>query len=142
MSDSYTRCGLTSIKTANNHYWFPTLPAEGDKVKILLPVEGNKFTLIESVDDLVNWFFDAFPNAVMAARQVKPVGIIPVQVKHRKYKEIIEDGIKVLCPHCNGDDIHRNGYGKDKSRRFFCLHCRKTFTMNEFKSKGYDPLNT
>lgn len=138
----FKRTGFTSIKAGDRHYWFPTLPTEGDKVKVLLPAKSNQFTLIESVDDLVNWFFNAFPNAVMAARQVKPVGITPVQVKHRKYKEIIEDGIKIVCPYCNGDDIHRNGYARDKSRRFFCLHCRKTFTMNDLKSAGYDPLNT
>ena len=121
----FVRTGFTSIKVGNRHYWFPFLPAENDKIKVLLPTGESDFTLIDSVDDLVNWFFKAFPNAVIEARKIKE-------------SEPKPEPAEIKCPKCGCKDLTKNGFNLKNQRRYLCKHCHKTFVA----SQEYSPLNT
>lgn len=126
----FIRTGFTSIKVGNRHYWFPFLPAENDKIKVLLPTGESDFTLIDSVDDLVNWFFKAFPDAVIEAREIKESKPEPAEAKD------------IRCPNCGCKDLRKNGFNSRNEQRFLCKHCAKTFTPEQSNSQEYSPLNT
>ena len=125
----FKRTGITSIKVGDRHYWFPFLPAENDKIKVLLPIGESDFTLIDSLDSLVNWFFKAFPNAVI--EEVIDVGPKP---------EPVEEDVK--CPKCGCTDCRKNGYSSKNQQRYLCKHCHKTFLPKSINSATYDPANT
>ena len=122
------RTGFTSIKAGDKRYWFPVLPAEEkDRVKVLLPTGDSDFTLIDSIDSLVNWFFKAFPNAVIEK-------VIEVD------SEPVEENIK--CPKCGCTDCRKNGFSSKNLQRYLCKHCHKTFLPKSISSAAYDPVNT
>lgn len=127
----FSRTGFTSIKAGDRHYWFPFLPAENDKIKVLLPTGESDFTLIDSVDDLINWFFKAFPNAVMEARKIKEI------VSESEPAEVKD----IRCPKCGCKDLIKNGFNLKRERRYLCKHCHKTFVPAP-DSASYDPINT
>lgn len=126
----FKRTGFTSIKVGDKHYWFPFLPAENDKIKILLPTGGSEFTLIDSVDSLIDWFFKAFPNAVIEAREIKKAEPEPVKKQD------------IRCPKCGCKDFNKNGFNLKGEQRYICKHCFKTFTVEHSNSQDYSPLNT
>lgn len=124
----FSRTGFTSITVGGKHYWFPFLPAENDKMKVLLPTGGSDFTLVDSVDNLIDWFFKAFPNAVIEARKVKETE--PAEVT------------EIKCPKCGCKDLIKNGYNLKNQQRYLCKHCHKTFIPDGINSAAYDPVNT
>lgn len=123
----FKRTGFTSIKVGNRHYWFPFLPAENDKIKVLLPTGESEFILIDSVNDLVNWFFKTFPDAVIEAREIKNTESKPAEIK---------------CPKCGCKDLTKNGFNLKGEQRYMCKHCFKTFIPKQSNSQEYSPLNT
>lgn len=123
----FSRTGFTSITVGGKHYWFPFLPAENDKMKVLLPTGGSDFTLVNSVDNLIDWFFKAFPNAVIEARKVKETE--PTEVT------------EIKCPKCGCKDFNKNGFNLAGEQRYMCKHCHKTF-VPATDSVSYDPINT
>lgn len=123
----FKRTGLTSIKVGNRHYWFPFLPAENDKIKVLLPTGGSEFILIDSVNNLVNWFFKAFPDAVIEAREIKNTESKPAEIR---------------CPKCGCRDFTKNGFNLKGEQRYMCKHCFKTYIPKQSNSQEYSPLNT
>lgn len=127
----FNRTGFTSIKAGDKRYWFPVLPAEEkDRVKVLLPTGDSDFTLIDSLDSLVNWFFKAFPNAVI--EEVIDVGPKPEPVEKEDIK----------CPKCGCTDCRKNGFSSKNLQRYLCKHCHKTFLPKGTNSAVYDPANT
>ena len=124
----FSRTGFTSITVGGKHYWFPFLPAENDKMKVLLPTGGSDFTLVDSVDNLIDWFFKAFPDAVIEARKVKETE--PVKAA------------EIKCPKCGCKDLTKNGFNLKNQRRYLCKHCHKTFVAENTISAAYDPVNT
>lgn len=124
----FSRTGFTSITVGGKHYWFPFLPAENDKMKVLLPTGGSEFTLVDSVDNLIDWFFKAFPNAVIEARKVKETE--PAEVT------------EIKCPKCGCKDFNKNGFNIKGEQRYMCKHCFKTFVPESINSAAYDPVNT
>lgn len=125
----FNKTGFTSIKAGDKRYWFPFLPTENDKIKVLLPTGESDFTLIDSVDDLINWFFKAFPNAVMEARKIKET------------EPVLEERKDISCPKCGCKDLIKNGFNLKRERRYLCKHCHKTFVPAP-NSASYDPVNT
>ena len=123
----FKRTGITSIKVGDRHYWFPFLPAKNNKIKVLLPIGDSDFTLIDSVDSLVNWFFKAFPDAVMEARKIKDTELKPTEIK---------------CPKCGCREFNKNGFNLKGEQRYLCKHCFKTFIPEQRNSQEYSPLNT
>ncbi|NME73062.1 IS1 family transposase, partial [Flammeovirga aprica] len=49
----------------------------------------------------------------------------------RHYKEI-------RCPHCEGNDIVKNGHRPNGSQRWRCNTCNKSFQV-EYKTNGWRP---
>ena len=123
----FKRTGITSIKVGDRHYWFPFLPAGNNKIKVLLPIGDSDFTLIDSVDSLVNWFFKAFPDAVMEARKIKDTEPKPTEIR---------------CPKCGCKEFNKNGFNLKGEQRYLCKHCFKTFISEQSNSQEYSPLNT
>lgn len=121
----FKRTGLTSITVGNRHYWFPFLPTENDKIKVLLPTGGSEFILINSFEDLVSWFVKAFPNAVLEFRNAEKSK--PTEIK---------------CPKCGCKEFNKNGFNLKGEQRYMCKHCFKTFIPEQSNSQEYSPLNT
>ena len=35
----------------------------------------------------------------------------------------------ILCPHCSGWDLQKNGHSENGTQRWFCKQCRKSFQL-------------
>jgi len=35
----------------------------------------------------------------------------------------------VLCPHCSGSDLQKNGHSENGTQRWRCISCRKSFQL-------------
>ena len=35
----------------------------------------------------------------------------------------------ILCPHCSGSDLQKNGHSENGTQRWLCIDCRKSFQL-------------
>lgn len=45
---------------------------------------------------------------------------------------------QIVCPHCQGGDIVKNGKSPRGEQRYKCKSCKKAFLRN-YKNKAYEP---
>ena len=38
--------------------------------------------------------------------------------------------IGIVCRYCEGDDLSKNGKSENRTQRYFCKSCRRTFQLN------------
>lgn len=59
------KLGMTSLyyTDAKTKCWIAFEPMENGKIKVILPVNGTSVS-ISNMEDLLNWFSQAFPNSI------------------------------------------------------------------------------
>lgn len=107
--------GFTRIDVGERDYWFPFITTDDNQIKVFLPVKDSKYVLIDSTDSLVDWFFKAFPNAVLEGKQAEPE-----LVK-------IESAADLICPKCSSRNLFKKGYNPIGRRRYRCKDCSYIF---------------
>ena len=53
-------------------------------------------------------------------------------------KQIMKHYLVITCTHCDSDDIVKNGHSENKTQRWFCNKCRKSFQL-EYRYNAWRP---
>ena len=114
-ADEHVLTGFTRIDVGERDYWFPFIAAEDNQIKVLLPVKDSKYVLIDSADSLIDWFFKAFPDAVIEGKQAEPE-----LVK-------VDSATDLVCPKCSSRNLFKKGYNPIGRRRYRCKDCSFIF---------------